>query len=442
MCQHLIAFVVRVHYHEGATEMTTVTNTKTLRVTADGIGEVPVTVTEQGEGRSFLLLHGGAGAQSMDGFAALLATQEPARVLVPTHPGFGGTPRPEGLDSIRSLARLYTRMLDDLGLTKVTVVGNSVGGWIAAEIALLGSPRVTGVVLVDAAGLELSDAPVPDFFSLTMDQVADLSYYRPDAYRLDLDHLPDQQKATMAANRAALGIYGGRAMADPSLLDRLPSVTVPVLVIWGEADRMIPVEHGRAYARTIPGARFLLLPESGHLPQFEAPDRLLAAVWDFAETAAASGRNGRPGLSVVGPADGEPTVSGPASVRIIEDGSTTSHRLGMAEIVLAPRADGPPQHRHAKHDEGFYVVSGTVRFTSGERSFDAPARTLVMVPPGAPHTFANPGGEPAVMLNTFTPDEYVQYFRDLHDLTAGGQPLSEARIADVMARYGTEPAEA
>jgi pimeloyl-ACP methyl ester carboxylesterase/quercetin dioxygenase-like cupin family protein len=420
--------------------MTTVINTSTLRVTVDGAGPVPVTVTEHGEGRPFLLLHGGAGAQSVDGFAGLLATQEPARVLVPTHPGFGGTPRPEGLDSVRSLARLYTRLLDDLGLAGVTVVGNSIGGWIAAEIALLGSPRVSGVVLVDAAGLELSDSPVPDFFSLTMDQVADLSYYRPDAFRLDLDHLPDQQKAMMAANRAALGVYAGRAMADPSLLGRLPSVTVPVLAIWGEADRMIPVEHGRAYAKAIPDARFLLLPEAGHLPQFEAPDRLLAAVRDFAGTTAATARDAVPGISVVGPADGEPAVSGPASVRIIEDGSTTSHRLGMAEIVLAPRADGPPQHRHAKHDEGFYVVSGTVRFTSGEKSFDAPPRTLVMVPPGAPHSFANPGDEPAVILNTFTPDLYVQYFRDLRDLAAAGQAPSPELIAGVMARYATEPA--
>jgi mannose-6-phosphate isomerase-like protein (cupin superfamily) len=143
-------------------------------------------------------------------------------------------------------------------------------------------------------------------------------------------------------------------------------------------------------------------------------------------------------ISVVGPADGEPTLSGPASVRIIEDGSTTSGRLGIAEIVLAPRASGPPQHRHARHDEGFYVVSGTVRFTSGKTSFDASPRTLVMVPPGAPHTFANPGDEAAVILNTFTPHEYVQYFRDVSDATAAGQPPSAELIADLMDRYATE----
>ncbi len=143
-------------------------------------------------------------------------------------------------------------------------------------------------------------------------------------------------------------------------------------------------------------------------------------------------------ISVVGPADGETALSGPATVRIIEDGSTTSHRLGMAEIVLAPHTSGPPQHRHAEHDEGFYVVSGTVRFTSGEKSFEASARTLVIVPPGAPHTFANPGDEPAVMLNTFTPDLYVQYFRDVHDLAADGERPTAEALAGVMARYATE----
>jgi pimeloyl-ACP methyl ester carboxylesterase len=259
-----LIFFVRVNSYKGDMQMT---RTTVLTVTVDGAGPVPVTVTEHGDGRPFLLLHGGAGPQSVDGFAELLGTREPARVLVPVHPGFGGTPRPDGLDGIPALARLYTRMLDDLGLTGVTVIGNSIGGWIAAEIALLGSSRVRGVVLVGAAGLEIPGHPIADFFSLTMDQVADLSYYRPDAFRLDLDHLPDQQKAMMAGNRAALGVYGGPTMADPGLLDRLPAIAIPVLAIWGEADRMIPVEHGRAYARAIPGARFLLIPEAGHLPQ-------------------------------------------------------------------------------------------------------------------------------------------------------------------------------
>src|ERR1700722_11397191 len=151
----IVSFVI-VHSYEGVVDMA---DTTVVSVTVDGIGAVPVTVTERGDGRPFLVLHGGAGPQSVDGFADLLATQEPARVIVPTHPGFGGTPRPEGLDSMRSLARMYAGLLDELGLTGVTVVGNSIGGWIAADIALAGSSRVSGVVLVDAAGLVLPDYP-------------------------------------------------------------------------------------------------------------------------------------------------------------------------------------------------------------------------------------------------------------------------------------------
>jgi mannose-6-phosphate isomerase-like protein (cupin superfamily) len=145
-------------------------------------------------------------------------------------------------------------------------------------------------------------------------------------------------------------------------------------------------------------------------------------------------------VSVVGPNDGESIQLGPIRMRILEDGSTTGHRLGVGEITLAPHADGPPQHRHARHDEGFYVVSGTARFTVGETVYDAPAGTLVMVPPGAPHTFANPTGATTVLLNTFTPDLYVEYFRDLREMTAAGQPLTAEATVAAMRRYATEPA--
>jgi quercetin dioxygenase-like cupin family protein len=145
-------------------------------------------------------------------------------------------------------------------------------------------------------------------------------------------------------------------------------------------------------------------------------------------------------VSVVGPEGGEVIRLGSTQMRILEDGHTTGHRLGMGEITLAPHTEGPPQHRHARHDEGFYVVSGTARFTVADTTHEAPAGTLVMIPPGAPHTFANPGDEPAVLLNTFTPDLSVQYFRDLRDMIAGGRALTPAATIQVMGRYATVPA--
>jgi quercetin dioxygenase-like cupin family protein len=109
----------------------------------------------------------------------------------------------------------------------------------------------------------------------------------------------------------------------------------------------------------------------------------------------------------------------------------------VAEITLAPHTAGPPQHRHAGHDEGFYVASGAARFTIGETVYEAGAGAFLMIPPGIPHTFANPGDHPAVLLNTFTPDLYVQYFRDLRDAAADGQELTREAITRVMSRYAT-----
>ncbi|HEX4724414.1 MAG TPA: cupin domain-containing protein [Pseudonocardiaceae bacterium] len=145
-------------------------------------------------------------------------------------------------------------------------------------------------------------------------------------------------------------------------------------------------------------------------------------------------------VSIVGPGGGEVVVLGSTTMRILEDGTTTEHRIGIGEITVAPHTDGPPQHRHAQHDEGFYVVRGTARFTVGDTTYDAPAGTLAMIPPGAPHTFANPTDEPLVLLNTFTPDLYVQYFRDLRTMIEQGGALTPKATAQVMHRYATEPA--
>jgi pimeloyl-ACP methyl ester carboxylesterase len=256
--------------------------TATLTVTADGIGAVPVTYGERGSGAAFLLLHGGAGPQSVTGFADQLAGTEPARVITPVHPGFAGTPRPDALTSVAGLAQVYVSLLGELGLTGVTVIGNSIGGWVAAEMALAGSPRISGVILVDAVGIEVSGHPVADFFSLTLDQVAELSYHDPGPFRIDTSAMSPEQRTVMAGNREALAAYAGTAMTDPGLRARLGQVSVPTLVVWGDSDRIADPGYGRAYAAAIPGARFRLLPATGHVPQLESPARLLAAIGDFA----------------------------------------------------------------------------------------------------------------------------------------------------------------
>lgn len=268
---------------EGKPAMTTtIPSVHTVTVTTDDVGAVDLQVTERGQGRAILLLHGGAGPTSVFGYADHLAATRPVRVITPTHPGFDGTVRPDALTTIRQLAQVYAALLEELDLRQVTVVGNSIGGWIAAELALTGSPRIADLVLVDAVGIEVSGHPVVDFFSLTFPQVLELSYHDPDAFRVDPAALPAGAQAAMAANRATLAAYAGEpSMTDLGLRARLAGITVPALVIWGASDRIVDPGYGRAYAVAIPGARFELISNSGHLPQLETPDALTDLLWDF-----------------------------------------------------------------------------------------------------------------------------------------------------------------
>jgi pimeloyl-ACP methyl ester carboxylesterase len=263
--------------------MTTDVVSTTQTLTVPNVGAVELTVDERGEGQPFLILHGGAGPQSMARFSQLLADAGHNRVLTPTHPGFGGTSRPDALSTIDGLARLYLALLDDLELGDVTVIGNSIGGWVAAELALLNSPRVGALVLIDPVGIEVDGHRVADVSALTVPEIMALSFRDPAPFRVDPTTIPDAQKAIMAGNSASTAIYTGTpAMADPTLLGRLGGITVPTLVLWGDSDRIVDADYGRAYAAAVRSARFHLLPGTGHMPQLETPELVLKAMWSSA----------------------------------------------------------------------------------------------------------------------------------------------------------------
>jgi pimeloyl-ACP methyl ester carboxylesterase len=256
----------------------------TYMIETAGTGRVELTVDQLGEGKPILLLHGGGGPQSVAPFAELLAERGPARVISPVHPGFGGTERPERLTTIAQLAELYVALLSAMGLEEVTVIGNSLGGWIAAEMALLASTaQLDRVVLVDAVGIEVPGHQVVDFFALTMPEVFERSYHEPAKFAIDPATLPPLAQQAMLGNRQALAVYAGdTSMMDPRLAQRLAGVEVPVLVVWGESDRIADPAYGRAFAQAIPGAEFELLSETGHMPQLETPEKLLVAITSFA----------------------------------------------------------------------------------------------------------------------------------------------------------------
>ncbi|MEJ7651328.1 MAG: alpha/beta hydrolase [Nakamurella sp.] len=246
------------------------------------IGDVPITAHERGGGAPVVILHGGAGPASVTGFADLLAEATGTRVIVPTHPGFGGTPRPWALTTIAGLAEVYAGLLVALEIDDVTVIGNSIGGWIASELALRHPDRLARMTLVDSVGIEVEGHPVAA--SIPPAELAQYSWYDPSkAPSLDPTTLPPAVAQILAGNQAALALYGA-SMADPTLHGRLAGITVPTLVLWGEADRIVDPDYGRAFAAAIPGARFELLARTGHVPQMETPTVLLDALRGFVRT--------------------------------------------------------------------------------------------------------------------------------------------------------------
>ena len=251
---------------------------------ADGL---TVRIDERGSGRHMLVLHGGGGPQTVSGLASTLSRR--AHVLTPTHPGFAGEPRPEWFDSIDDLAFAYLDLLERLDLRDVLVIGSSMGGWIASVMALRDTRRLSGIVLVDAAGIQVEGHPIADVSSLTPDELSVLSFHNPAAFRVDPATVTPEQVEARAANLRALYVYDqGQGMGDPKLRRRLRRVRIPVLVVWGESDRVVDPDYGRVYAQSFSDARFQLIPEAGHLPQIEQPERLLTLVWDFADSISAT----------------------------------------------------------------------------------------------------------------------------------------------------------
>ena len=242
-----------------------------------------VRVDEQGSGRPILVLHGAGGPQSVSGFVEALA--EHAHVLVPTHPGFHGEPRPEWFTGIDDLALAYLDLLERLDLQDVIVIGFSFGGWIAAELAVRNTTPLSGLILVDAAGIQVDGHEIADVFSRTPDASSARSNQQPMASRNDPAAQSPQQAAARAANFQTLAVYVQKqGLRDPKLRRRLARVGIPALVIWGENDRIVDPDYGRAYAQSLPHARFELIPEAGHFPQMEQPERLLTLVRGFVES--------------------------------------------------------------------------------------------------------------------------------------------------------------
>ncbi|MFE5036139.1 alpha/beta fold hydrolase [Streptomyces sp. NPDC056683] len=244
----------------------------TTNRTAQVYPDLPISLTEAGSGRPVLVLHGGGGPATVAGLAARLAGT--AHTITPVHPGWDGTPRPDWLTGVDDLAVAYLHLLQDGELSDVLVIGSSLGGRLAAEMAIRDTAGlISGLVLINAVGADIEGEPVTDFFALDPRAQAEHSWHDPDRFYVDPATLPAAELARRQANMATMRLLtdGGR-MSDPKLLPRLGRVRRPALLIWGESDRIVTPAYGAAYAKAFPQGRFEPVPAAGHLPHLERPD--------------------------------------------------------------------------------------------------------------------------------------------------------------------------
>jgi pimeloyl-ACP methyl ester carboxylesterase len=244
---------------------------------------VELEVRRKGRGRPLVMLHGGGGPISQLPFADRLA--EHFEIFAPVHPGFDGSRIPDHFEGLEDLVYLYLDMMDALSLERAVVLGNSLGGWTAAEIAVRNQQRIAKLILVGAVGVKVGgreERDIADVFATSQAELARLSWHNP-ALAPDPSKLTDAQLKIIAGNRVALSLYGWDPyLHNPQLRYRLHRITVPTLFLWGASDGVVTPAYGKAFCSMIPGAKMTVIGEAGHSPHAEQPEQFVKHVLDFA----------------------------------------------------------------------------------------------------------------------------------------------------------------
>jgi pimeloyl-ACP methyl ester carboxylesterase len=244
---------------------------------------IDLEVLRGGDGQPIVLLHGMRSLTAASRFPAQMAAL--GTVVAPSCPGFGASPRPKDFDTIYDLVQLQRAVLDAIPGERITLVGLSFGGWLAAEIAAQGHARLGRLVLVDSVGIKISDretADILDVFNRSPAEVRRAAWHDPDRFAPDFDAMEDAEIVRYARDWDALCLYTWNPyMYNPRLPLWLGRVNVPTLVVWGDSDGIVSPDYGRAFARLIPGARFESIAGCGHHPEIERPEELAALIAGF-----------------------------------------------------------------------------------------------------------------------------------------------------------------
>ena len=248
-------------------------------------GMFNVQVAEGGSGDPLIYLHGAGGYVGWPDYLDRLARDY--HVYAPAHPGVAQSTGLNNIDDLWDLVQFFEEFLDALGIERCHLIGHSYGGFCAAELAAHRPDRINRLVLVNSLGLWLEDKPVADFFILTPDERREMMWHDPEsdlarAYVAQPANPEDRMEYTLDRIQTLQSVAKFTwPIPERGLTKRAHRITMPTLVVWGDADQVIPPDYGEAFRDLLPNATLAMIPQCGHIPQLERPDAFFDSVLGF-----------------------------------------------------------------------------------------------------------------------------------------------------------------
>lgn len=243
---------------------------------------VSVRIRRAGSGVPMLFLHGAGGWPAWLPFFERMARR--FTLSVPEHPGFGISDDPQWLRDVADLAMYYLDVLDAADASPVHLVGHSLGGWTAAEIAVRNAQRIASLTLLAPAGIRVNDVPPADSFLWSPEESARNRFYDQALVEESLKAPPptDEQVGIDLQNKRAAVKFGWEPRwLDPALEKWLHRITVPTQVLWGRQDKLLPSAYASLWGERIPHAQVSVIEACAHSPHIEKCDVVVDKVLAF-----------------------------------------------------------------------------------------------------------------------------------------------------------------